>query len=244
MRYLNFAAHVVKSTMLEIVIAIIDLSGSMETDDWKPSRKAGAIKANKELIKAKAKNYPQDKVGIIGFGTDAEILHEPVCVGHGTKSLYKALKSPPLMGSTNFTAALELAGGCLRGCSTLIKKSSAGKGFSRFISDLLYGPTQQSSDYIKEISKTPRPLKRIIMLTDGGHNAGSSPAKLASRLKNAGVVIDCIGIGGSPEDVDEALLREIASPNPADGSIRYCFIGDQQKLIRKYESLAHHIRPA
>jgi len=42
--------------------------------------------------------------------------------------------------------------------------------------------------------------------------------------------------------VDESRLKKIASCNP-DGSIRYCFIGDQQDLIRKYESLAHHIRP-
>ena len=24
---------------------------------------------------------------------------------------------------------------------------------------------------------------------------------------------------------------------------RYCFIGDTEKLIRKYQSMAHHIRP-
>jgi hypothetical protein len=57
------------------------------------------------------------------------------------------------------------------------------------------------------------------------------------------VIIDCIGIGGSPKDVDEKLLKEIASRNH-DGSIRYCFIGDQQQLLRKYENLAHHIKIA
>ena len=83
--------------------------------------------------------------------------------------------------------------------------------------------------------------RRIIMLTDGEHNQGGSPVEIASRLKNAGVVIDCIGIGGSPEDVDEELLKQIASRNP-DGSVRYCFIGDQSQLLRKYQTLAHHIR--
>ena len=81
------------------------------------------------------------------------------------------------------------------------------------------------------------------MLTDGEHNQGGSPITVASRLKNGGVIIDCIGIGGSPKDVDEKLLEEIASRNP-DGSIRYCFIGDQQQLLRKYENLAHHIKIA
>ena len=80
------------------------------------------------------------------------------------------------------------------------------------------------------------------MLTDGEHNGSESPQPVADRLKNAGVVIDCIGIGGTPADVDEQMLKTIASHNP-DGTIRYCFIGDQQALIRKYETLARHIRP-
>ena len=66
---------------------------------------------------------------------------------------------------------------------------------------------------------------------------------IARRLKDKGVIVDCIGIGGNPAEVNEADLMKIASKNP-DGSIRYCFIGDQQELIKKYENLAHHIRPA
>ena len=79
------------------------------------------------------------------------------------------------------------------------------------------------------------------MLTDGEYNKGGSPLMVASRLKNAGVIIDCIGIGGSPGDVDEENLKQIASRN-ANGSIRYCFIGDQQQLLQKYQSLARHIQ--
>ena len=81
------------------------------------------------------------------------------------------------------------------------------------------------------------------MLTDGEHLGDENPVTIAARLKKAGVIIDCIGIGGSPKDVDEKLLKQIASRNP-DRSIRYCFIGDQQELIRKYQSLAQHIRIA
>ena len=83
--------------------------------------------------------------------------------------------------------------------------------------------------------------QRIILLTDGEHLGDENPIHIATRLKRAGVIIDCIGIGGSPKDVDEKLLKQIASRNP-NGSIRYCFIGDQQKLLRKYQTLAHHIR--
>ncbi|NIA31634.1 MAG: VWA domain-containing protein [Actinobacteria bacterium] len=83
--------------------------------------------------------------------------------------------------------------------------------------------------------------RRIILLTDGEHLGDENPIHIAIRLKKAGVIIDCIGIGGSPKDVDERLLKQIASRN-SDDSIRYCFVGDQQKLLRKYQTLAHHIR--
>lgn len=86
-----------------------------------------------------------------------------------------------------------------------------------------------------------RYLKRIVMLSDGAQTKGPSPIPMAERLKEMGVTIDCIGIGGRPEDVDEGALKAIASKNP-DGSTRYCFIKDRESLIRKYETLASHIR--
>ena len=85
--------------------------------------------------------------------------------------------------------------------------------------------------------------RRIILLTDGGHNTGRPPFSLAEQLKAKGVVIECIGIGGNPGRVDEKGLKRIASTKP-DGSPRYCFIGDSATLIRKFEELANPIRTA
>jgi len=239
MEYLDFANHVKSNRALEILMTLIDLSPSMDDDDWKPTRKAGAIMANKELIKAKAKYHPQDKLGIIGFGGYATLLHDPVCLRDGVRGLLKALKNPPDGYSTNFTAALELAEGCLFGR----KRKSTNNFFSKMLSEILYevdDTTVRSTGLDRNSNRT---LKRIILLTDGEHNTGPCPLKVASRLKSAGVVIDCIGIGGSPHDVEEKLLKSIASRNP-NGSIRYCFIGDKHLLLKKYESLARHIRPA
>jgi len=241
MKYVIFAHRVLANILFEILITIIDLSASMDTKDWKPSRKAGALEANKQLIRVKARYHPQDKIGIIGFGTEAELLHEPVCVDDGADSLFEVLESPPCMGSTNFTAALELAESWLFGSTKPPRKHSTRKGFARFLSELLYGPALQSTEDIRVYSSAGNVVKRLIMLTDGHHWDGPSPLRAAGRLKEAGVIIDCIGIGGSPEDVDQKILRKIASCNP-DGSVRYCFIGEQQDLIRKYENLAHHIR--
>lgn len=238
MRYLDFANHVRSSHTPETMMTLIDLSPSMDDDDWKPTRKAGAITANIELIRAKAKCHPQDKLGIIGFSGDATVLHNPVCFKNGFKGLLRALKNLPDGCSTNFTAALELAEKCLLGG----KRKSANSFFSKMLSEILYETDDASSRPICSSRNRTGALRRIILLTDGEHNTGTCPLKAASRLKSAGVVIDCIGIGGSRGDIDEKLLKEIASRNP-NGSIRYCFIGDRQRLLRKYQSLAHHIRP-
>lgn len=194
--------------------------------------------ANIELIKAKAKFHPQDKLGIIGFSGHASLLHDLVCLRDGVKGLLKALKNPSGGNSTNFTAALELAEGCFFGR----KRKSTNNFFSKILSEILYGADDTPVRPTGPDYNSTHTLKRIILLTDGEHNTGPCPLEVASRLKSAGVVIDCIGIGGGPHDVDEKLLKRIAFRNP-NGSIRYCFIGDKQMLLKKYKSLARHVRP-
>lgn len=201
----------------------------MLEEDWKPTRLAGAIQANKELLKAKVKTHPDDKVGIIAFGERATLLQRPVCLERGFSSLQNALKNPKETLGTNFTAALELAEKHLF--------DTAGEPPGRSLSKMLAGLFFESMSHDPEIQGE---RKRIIMLTDGQHNHRSCPLGIASRLKQEGVVIDCIGIGGSPKDVDENLLKRIASENP-DGSKRYCFIGEKRQLIQRYQALARHI---
>lgn len=235
MKYLDFANRIHSNGASETLMTLIDLSPSMDDDDWKPTRKAGAITANKELIKNKLKYHPKDRMGIIGFGDNARLLYAPVCVSEGVKGLQRALNNPKGSSGTNFTAALKLAEACFLGKVN----QPASNFFTKMLSEIFIEP----EGHKQQPGRNDGSLKRIIMLTDGQHNGSVSPLAIASSLKNTGIVIDCIGIGGSPNDIDEAILKKIASRNP-DGSIRYCFIGDQEALIKKYETLAHHIRIA
>ena len=233
MKYLDFANRVQSNKTSETLITLIDLSPSMDQDDWKPTRKAGAITANKELIKIKFKTHPQDRMGIIGLGDNSRLLHAPVCVSKGIQGLKSALNNPYRSCGTNFTAALKLAEKCF--------EEKVNRPSSNFFTEMLSEIFIEPDNNKQQSNRSDSSLKRIIMLTDGEHNGSISPLAIASNLKNAGVIIDCIGIGGCPTDVDEKLLKQIASKKP-DGSIRYCFIGDQQQLLRKYQSLAQHIR--
>jgi Mg-chelatase subunit ChlD len=76
---------------------------------------------------------------------------------------------------------------------------------------------------------------QIILLTDGYGSCNLSiPEKLKREYK---ATIDVIGIGGSPNDVNESLLRQIATTDP-DGTIRYRFIKDAHMLKQHYHQLA------
>jgi Mg-chelatase subunit ChlD len=68
--------------------------------------------------------------------------------------------------------------------------------------------------------------RKAIILTDG---QGGHPLRTAEDLKSKGVVIECIGIGEAPDQVDEALLRQIATTT--NGECHYRFITDQRTLI-------------
>jgi len=77
---------------------------------------------------------------------------------------------------------------------------------------------------------------RVVLLTDGH---GGQPLSVANKLKKKGVVIDVIGIGGSPAEVNEKLLRDVAST--IDGDNRYRFIADRDELFRHFRQLAEKL---
>ncbi|MFC1766790.1 VWA domain-containing protein [Planctomycetota bacterium] len=190
------------------------------------------------MIKTIAKNYPENRVSTIAFGGDARLLHAPIKAGTGQESLLRSLQGLGYMDWTNFTAALTLAHTLLFPMDGFI--GFLGNAMSRFVS-VFQGSQSQSL----KTTGGPQEVevhKRIVLLTDGEHTKGQSPLAIAGLLKEKGVVIDCIGIGGNPAAVDEDMLKAIASRNP-DKSYRYCFINNRKNLIRKYQSLAHCIRP-
>ena len=99
----------------------------------------------------------------------------------------------------------------------------------------MYAGLKAALDLPKDRNRTCQ----VVLLTDG-QNTGKEPDKLAERLKQFAIV-ECVGIGGSPRDVDEPLLRKIASAYP-DGSKRYHWIGQKEQLVKHFHKLAGGIR--
>ncbi len=239
MNYLNSASRV-SIARKELIYVLIDFSPSMDTEDYKPSRLVGAIKANRRLIKAKAASFPDDQIGIIMFSGNALCLHPPVPAGKHCEELCQSLQYDESMvtGGTDFSSALELAHEYLFG----ERLASASPGWLARVVDGLFDPSDSNTPVGRSPSVNDGITTRIIMLTDGEHNGDGDPVKVAGQLKKAGVIIECIGIAGSPNDVDEAMLKRIASRDQT-GKPRYCFIGDTGSLIKKYKSMANQIRP-
>ena len=234
MKYLNTANHIQGSDQPETLLTLIDLSGSMHLDDIEPSRMEAAIKANHQIVRVKQQRYPHDSIGVIAFRDNAKFVVKPTRPTN-IGNLHRIIDDHDLGGSTDFTAPLNLAYDYFSGRTVSPSKHPLAK----LLSAVFFEPEAKETT---SVNKVNHHTKRIIMLTDGEHLGNTSPIGMADKLKAIGVIIDCIGIGGSPQDIDEAMLKAIASRNP-DGTIRYCFIGDQQTLLRKYNALAHHIRP-
>lgn len=79
----------------------------------------------------------------------------------------------------------------------------------------------------------PGVVRRIILQTDG---QGGDPLRTAESLKARGVVIDVVGVGETPSNVDEKLLRKVASV--VQGELRYRFIKDHQTLVNYYTMIS------
>lgn len=77
-------------------------------------------------------------------------------------------------------------------------------------------------------------VRRLVLLTDGH---GGNPVRTSNDLRSKGVVIDVIGVGPSPSEVKENLLRKIASVQ--NGRPMYRFIKDHRTLVQHFTQLAN-----
>jgi Ca-activated chloride channel homolog len=82
----------------------------------------------------------------------------------------------------------------------------------------------------------PSVKREVVLLTDGRNNKGSDPEVAAARLKQMGCEIRTIGIGGSPDAVDELLLRSISTADPF-GKPHYRFITNRDGLLRHFAQI-------
>lgn len=224
MRYLNFTTsplilHGDHQAPVECLIIALDGSPSMEEKDWPPSRFAAAQEAASALIKRKLTLASNDQVGIVAYADSGNVIANPMRLADGHQKLISLFSKIKIGSGTDIGAGLQTAGRLL-----------FQNGMQRFFRRLLARHEIESPV-----------IRRIVLLSDGHHNGSRNPRRIAKSLKRYGVIIDCVGIGGTPSDVDEPLLKAVASTDPKSGGPRYAFIGDKNQLIERFQHLAGRI---
>jgi Mg-chelatase subunit ChlD len=84
------------------------------------------------------------------------------------------------------------------------------------------------------LAVAPPAHDRVLVVLSDGH--GGEPYRVAHRIKRSGTIINCIGVGRAPCDVDEECLKRVCSK--VDGVLRYQFITNARDLTAHFESLA------
>ncbi len=116
-----------------------------------------------------------------------------------------------------------------------------GKCFNRLVASLSClgnsGSTEMRKGILgiqKMMASCPPDLKIVVIMLTGGCNTGKRPVSTASEIKSEGADIWTIGIGASPSDVEEDLLRKLAS-RPE----QYVFIGNYEGPQAIIEVFSH-----
>ena len=175
------------------------------------------------MLHEKIKHRPHDKMGVVGFSDNGIRVCKLTKVSD-SKKIFRSLRNLHVIGGTNFVAGLRTA-------RKMFEKET---GFSRpkqGMHQLLFGQTKPEAT-----NRIAKFVPHAIFLSDGQHNGNDNPILAAEKLKQLGVILDCIGIGGSPAAVDETRLKAMASVGP--NGPRYRFIGDSHALIQDFRRMA------
>jgi Ca-activated chloride channel homolog len=199
-------AKVIIPTMKGTVILAIDVSGSMEAEDLKPTR----LEAAKSAARTFVQNQPGNiDIGVVSFSCDASIVQPPT---RDRQAANDSINRLTIQGGTAIGSAIQTS------------------------LDAIFGQPDARPDAIssdksgaRESSVTPSPVPRgtyapgvIVLLTDGVSNDGPNPLEVVWKAVDQGVRIFTIGIG-SPEgaamsyrgtrvrlDLDEDMLKRVA----------------------------------
>ena len=225
------AAIILLPSQQGTVILTIDVSGSMQAQDMKPSRLEAAKVAARAFID---KQPPNVRIGIVSFSDNAAVVQSP----------------------TSDRAAVLAAINRL----TPQRGTAIGRGILTSVDAAFEDPTKPVPTPIPrdalgsiEPTPTPTPVPRgqhapaiVVLLSDGESNVGPRPIDILEQVANRGVRVYTVGLG-SPEGVvlnvqgrnvrvrlDEQVLKRIADETDGD----YFRADTEANLKSVYENLS------
>src|SRR2546422_3768086 len=98
-----------KSSTVAVDILVIDVSISMDLDDYPPSRLVAAKRAATRFLETTAENSPEALAGIVAFAGEATLVSVPTPAKQNLENLRHRLDSLSTANATNISAGLALA---------------------------------------------------------------------------------------------------------------------------------------
>ena len=206
-------ATVLLPSMQGTVILTLDVSGSMQADDVKPTRLEAAKNAARTFVD---KQPASVRIGIVAFSDNAAIVQSPT---DDRPSIYAAInRLTPQRGT------------------------AIGRGILTSLDAIFEDPTKPAPvtgqiDPLNATAPTPAPTPVphgtyapaiVVLLSDGESNVGPQPLDVVDQATNRGVRIYTVGLG-SPDGVilhvegrsvrvrlDETTLKSIADKTNGD----------------------------
>jgi Ca-activated chloride channel family protein len=225
------AATVLLPSKQGTVILAIDVSGSMQAQDMKPTRLEAAKAAARVFVEKEPKDV---RIGIVAFSDNAAVVQAPT--NDRTTVLSAINRLTPQRGTA-----------IGRGILTSVDAA--------FEDPTKPAPTPAPRDSLSapEPTPSPTPMPRgayapaiIILLSDGESNVGPRPLDIIEQVANRGVRVYTIGVG-SPQGVvlnisgrsirvrlDEDTLKSIADKTDGD----YFRADTEADLKAVYENLS------
>jgi Ca-activated chloride channel family protein len=206
-------ATILSPSLQGTVILTLDVSGSMQADDVKPTRMEAAKNAARAFVD---KQPPSVRIGVVAFSDNAAIVQAPTNDRAAVTAAINRLS--PQRGTA-------IGRGILTSLEAIFEDPSKPMP-TPYFGDPLNAPAA---------TPTPTPMPRgqyapaiVVLLSDGESNVGPQPADVVEQASNRGVRIYTVGLG-SPEGVilkvqgrsvrvrlDEETLKLIADKTKAD----------------------------
>jgi Ca-activated chloride channel homolog len=221
------------------VMLVVDVSGSMEADDVKPTRLDAAREAAGRFLDKLPAKF---QVGLVVFASEAETLVPPTTDRAAIRDALAALRAD---GSTAMGDGLSNALDAIEAARQAAAGSRGGAGATPDQGGAGNGGTPPGG------SKAPPAV--TLLLSDGANMAGVNPLGQAERARELGVPVYTIALGTAdgvlqrrdafgglrlqPVPPDPETLARIAETTNA----RFFQAPTSSNLNQVYESLGSHI---
>ena len=194
---------------LLVDMLVLDKSGSMKEEGFETGKKKKELvhEAVTRFLARKLEYRTTDMVAEISFDHEATVSCNPVNICTGYDALVQGLGRA--LGPPHGGTDMSLA---LVAAQEVLKCHGFLSPHSPFFS-------------------------RVLVFSDGHSSYREQAIGSAQALKNSGVLVETLGLGRSPADVDEDLLKRSATTDE-EGFTHYKFLGNAESLFLTFENVA------